>query len=126
LQIKNAAVDGPLPTELGGLSNLKTMVLSILQLDSTLPLEYANLSSLEKMDFLVNYGLTGTIPTEFAKLVNLSYLDVAATSLSGSVPTEICALRLEWMTADCPGKITKPNDIVCECCTSCGEGNGQI
>ena len=126
LQIRSAAITGPLPTELGGLPKLKSMVLSIIQLDSTLPLEYANLSTLEKMDFLVNYGLTGTIPTEYANISNLSYFDVAATSLSGSVPSEVCALELEWMTADCPGKNFNPTDMICECCTSCGGGNGKL
>ncbi|KAL3919667.1 MAG: hypothetical protein SGILL_003641 [Bacillariaceae sp.] len=124
LQIKNTPVTGPLPTELGNLPNLKTLVLSILQLGSTLPLEYANIATLEKMDFLANPGLIGTVPTEYANLANLEYLDIAGTSLSGNVPSGICALELQWMTADCPGKNTNPNDLICECCTSCGGGNG--
>ena len=126
IQIKGSAITGSLPSELARLLNLKRMVLSILQLDSTLPVEYANLSSLEKMDFLSNYGLTGSIPTEFGNLSNLSYFDVAATSLSGSVPQQVCDLQLEWMTADCPGTSTNPNDIICDCCTSCGGGDGGL
>jgi hypothetical protein len=72
LKITNAPITGPLPTELGWLPNLKTMNLSFLNLESTLPIEYVNLSTLERMDFNINYGLVGTIPTEYGDLVNLS------------------------------------------------------
>jgi hypothetical protein len=56
----------------------------------TLPNELGHLTALRKLDLSVNDGLVGTIPDDLAELPHLEYLDLSATSLSGEVPIALC------------------------------------
>jgi hypothetical protein len=107
------------------------------------------LESISQFFILVFFvQLSGTIPTELGKLKKLKALDVHDNNLVsasyvlrsasvymlpdvadanlvvnslqvGSVPKEICDLRLEELVVDCLGP--KP-EVSCSCCTKCCRG----
>lgn len=47
------------------------------------------------------------------------YLDLHDNNLTGSMPKEVCDLKLDTLIADCHG--TFP-EVKCDCCTVCCEG----
>ena len=61
----------------------------------------------------------GRIPTELGKLKKLQSMDLHDNNLTGSVPREICNLKLKELVVDCLG----PNpEVKCDCCTICCRG----
>lgn len=79
-------LEGPIPTELGNLTQLTVLSLNGNHLNGSVPESLGNLSSLTRLD--ISYDLlSGSIPVSFAKLTNLSFLDVRNNSLSGPIPT---------------------------------------
>ena len=61
---------GPIPAELGNLSNLETLYLGFNELAGPIPGEVGNLSNLESL-YLSHNRLTGTISGELGSLSNL-------------------------------------------------------
>jgi Leucine-rich repeat (LRR) protein len=87
---------GPLPTELGRLSQLTALDLSWNQL-STTPSEIGLLTNLLSLNLEIN-ALAGTIPVEIARLSKLTSLSVSSNLLSSSMPTELGLLiKLEYL-----------------------------
>jgi hypothetical protein len=60
LGIWDTNIGGPLPTEIGQLTNLVTLFLENNAFTGTVPLEYGSLTNLELVIFKLNY-LTGSI-----------------------------------------------------------------
>ena len=79
---------GPIPPELGSLSNLRTLWLNDNQLTGPIPPELGNLSNLTELD-LGDNQLTGPIPPELGNLSNLSELDLSSNQLTGPIPSEL-------------------------------------
>lgn len=99
LHIKEAAnLSGTLPTELGLMTNLTSMVLSFTNREGTLPVEYSNLTKLATLDLFNNKGLTGSLPTEYSQLVNLRTSLRDITSLDCVLVT---CLRPTFGTVSC-------------------------
>ena len=63
---------GTFPSELGLLSNLETFNFRGNNHNGTLPVEYSQLTKLQRMDVQSNKVLTGTLPAEYGNLINLS------------------------------------------------------
>jgi hypothetical protein len=63
---------GTFPSELGLLSNLEIFDFALNNHNGTLPVEYSQLTKLQRMDVQSNKVLTGTLPAEYGNLVNLS------------------------------------------------------
>ena len=82
---------GPIPVELGSLSNLERLGLGSNQLTGTIPPELGRLSGLEWL-YLDDNLLTGTIPPELGRLSGLERLDFARNRLSGTIPPELASL----------------------------------
>ena len=61
----------------------------------------------------------GRIPTELGKLKKLHSMDLHDNNLTGSVPREVCNLKLKELVVDCLGP--KP-EVQCDCCTVCCRG----
>ncbi|KAA8550657.1 hypothetical protein F0562_002341 [Nyssa sinensis] len=86
LQLPSAGLSGTLPRELGELSTLQSLYLSVNTLSGTIPLELGYSSSLSDID-LGNNLLNGSLPTSIWNLCDrLVSLRLHSNSLSGSLP----------------------------------------
>lgn len=81
-------VDGPLPPEIGGLTNLTALSLDDAFV-TAIPPEIGNLTSLTRLNLHEN--TVSEIPAEIGKLSNLTYLDLSENPIS-SLPDEFANL----------------------------------
>ena len=84
-------LSGPIPAELGGLTNLEALWLGGNQLTGPIPAELGSLRNLRDLSLFKN-ELTGPIPTELGGLTKLYSLVLAHNELRGPIPTELGAL----------------------------------
>ena len=82
---------GPIPAELGALTNLERLDLGGNQLTGRIPAELGDLTNLESL-FLWENQLTGPIPAELGNLTNLSHLYLRHNQLTGPIPAELANL----------------------------------
>ena len=85
------AVSGPIPPEIGNLVNLTYLNLGYNELSGSIPSEIGNLLNLNYL-LLGNNHFSGTIPSEIGNLVNLERLDLIKNQLYGLIPEDICNL----------------------------------
>ena len=83
---------GPIPPELGNLSELPRLTLANNQLTGPIPPELGNLSALRELGLYGNY-LTGPIPAELGNLSNLRFLWLHDNQLTGPIPSELGSLE---------------------------------
>ena len=76
---------GQIPSELGNLTNLDTLMLGDNQLSGEIPPDLGNLTNLVNLR-LDNNQLTGEIPPELADLPQLSTLMLGGNQLTGCIP----------------------------------------
>lgn len=81
-------LDGPIPIELGTLSQLQTLDLSFNQLTGPIPAELGKLTRLVNLDLSWN-ELSGPIPAEMGHLSDLELLWLEGNPLTGCVPTTL-------------------------------------
>ncbi|KAI3970079.1 hypothetical protein MKW92_014557 [Papaver armeniacum] len=96
---------GPIPSELGKLSNLTTIFLNSNQLEGSIPASFQNLRKLNGLYLSENrlsvYDphrclstyLSGGIPSSIDKLVSLTRLDLHLNNFSGGIPNTIGILK---------------------------------
>ena len=97
LSIWNNQLTGSIPGELGSLSNLEWLDLSSNQLTGSIPAELGGLANLESL-YLGSNELTG-IPPELGGLSNLKSLSLSFNELTGPIPAELGSLsNLEWLS----------------------------
>jgi Leucine-rich repeat (LRR) protein len=117
--ISSPLITSTIPTHLGLLSNLTELALNDNRLTGPIPIELSRLSALSSL-WLNSNQLSSTIPTELGLLSNLdaSYtIRFGNNNLSGSVPSELCQLRLDNafdLYVDC-------QEVACACSCSCSE-----
>ena len=85
LELYDNQLSGPIPPEIGNLSNLKNLWLNDNQLSGAIPPEISNLSNLEYLILRTN-ELSGSIPSELGNLSNLKSLGLQGNQLSGAYP----------------------------------------
>ncbi|KAI3959133.1 hypothetical protein MKX01_023809 [Papaver californicum] len=93
-------LEGTIPSELGKLSHLTTLLLDINQLNGSIPTSFQNLRKLNRLhngknllSGTVPTNLSGGIPSSIDKLVSLKRLDLAFNNFSGSIPCTIGFLK---------------------------------
>ena len=124
------SLSGPIPAQLGQLSNLEELHLDNNRLSRGLPNELSKLSNLEILSLNGN-ELTVTIPDSWARtLTKLKRLEIQGNDMKFDMDDKLCALRtdtrdegssgsvglLEALVADCQGDEPK---VTCSCCTAC-------
>ncbi|MDE2927702.1 MAG: M66 family metalloprotease [Acidobacteriota bacterium] len=100
LDLYRNGLTGPIPAELGNLTNLRELILPQNGLIGPLPPELGNLTSLRELNLGAN-GLTGPLPPELGNLTSLTTLGLEGNHLTGPLPpelgdlTSLAILRLE-------------------------------
>ena len=84
-------LSGPIPAELGSLTNLDNLSLGHNELTGPVPPELGGLTKLRFLDLAGN-ALTGPIPPELGELASLTWLSLFSNSLTGPIPTELGSL----------------------------------
>jgi len=82
------AFNGTIPTEIGLLTSLNYLDLSVNTFTGTFPTEIGLLTSLTHLSLSFNI-FTGTLPTEIGLLTSLTNLNWSDNSFNGTLPTEI-------------------------------------
>ncbi|GAQ84093.1 hypothetical protein KFL_001760010 [Klebsormidium nitens] len=91
-------LSGPIPPELGSLTNLTWLSLVNHALSGPIPPELAKLTKLTFLDLSAN-NLSGPIPPELSSLTNLTVLELSGNRLSGSIPPQLGSLtKLTWLS----------------------------
>ena len=85
---------GPIPVELGQLTQLKYLWLSYNQLTGEIPSELGNLTELRELSLSGNQ-LTGEIPAWLGQLTQLEGLRLSDNQLTGPIPPELS--QLTWL-----------------------------
>ncbi|CAB9515253.1 LRR receptor-like serine threonine-protein kinase [Seminavis robusta] len=93
LAMLGTGFNGSLPTEIGLLSKLTTMVAGGDQLIGSLPSEIGSWTRLGQMIVSFAPQLTGSLPSTIGQLSSLTYMAIVSTSIGGSVPSEIGLLQ---------------------------------
>ena len=106
LYLGGLGLDGAVPSELSGLTELKELYLQDNDLSGPVPVELGDLSSLTHLH-LQNNDLTGGIPAELGDLAVLRELRLDSNDLTGQLPPELGKpdqglLASGWPTTTCP------------------------
>ena len=97
LNLRDNALTGSVPRDLGSLTNVRSLYLSSNELTGSIPRELGNLRNLEGLGLWGN-ELTGPIPRELGNLTNLRWLLLSSNELRGPIPRELGNLtNLRWL-----------------------------
>lgn len=92
LYLYNSGLQGSIPPEIGTLSKLIMLSLSMNNLTGNLPLSLTNLTQLEYL-FIYNNRISGSIPDLLGNLKNLQMLQLSTNAFSGSIPHQLGNLK---------------------------------
>jgi len=117
LTLANNDIVGVIPRDIDNLSHLTKFNVANNALFGEIPASFGNIQTLEVLN-LSNNMFTKDIPMSLSKCDSLKelYLDGNAFVQGQTVPSEICLLELEHLTADCFDE-TYENYVQCDCCT---------
>ena len=91
LNLKDNNLQGPIPREIGSLTNLVSLSLGSNSVSGQIPDVMGELLKMKKLDLSQN-NLSGSIPAELGKLVQLERLDLGENELGGYIPRELVQL----------------------------------
>ena len=92
LNLSLQQLTGPIPPDIGKLTNLTFLSLATNQLTGSIPQEIGKLTKLIRLNLGTNQ-LTGPIPQEIGNLSNMTHLQLWLNQLTGEIPTEIWRLK---------------------------------
>ena len=81
-------LQGSLPTEIGMLSNLRSLSIGRNEVEGTLPSEIGLLTDLRALDLTLT-EIQSTVPSEIGMLQELTALNLSFARFAGTIPTEI-------------------------------------
>ena len=84
-------LSGPIPSDIGLLTNLTSLNLSANNISGSIPPELGSLINLSYL-YLQNNDLSGVIPSTFGNLIKLKRLKLYANQLTGDIPMELYSL----------------------------------
>jgi len=84
-------LNGVIPTNIGDLSALKTLMLNKNRITGEIPETISFISSLEDLDLSDNM-ITGTLPAQLGSLAKLRWFKIQNTLIKGQVPRSYCNL----------------------------------
>ena len=97
ITLASNGLSGPLPTDLGLLTELEVLYLGRNSLTGTIPPELGNLTKLKRLE-LNNNDLSEGLPTDLGLLTELEFLNLGENSLTGTIPSELGNLtKLTWL-----------------------------
>ncbi|MDM8562479.1 hypothetical protein QUF54_03910, partial [Candidatus Marithioploca araucensis] len=88
LYLYSNQLEGEIPLELGNLANLQTLYLSYNQLEGEIPAALGELENLQTLSLYSN-RLTGEIPAALGELENLQTLSLYSNRLEGEIPAAL-------------------------------------
>jgi len=88
LQLYDNSLYGNIPNGLGGMSSLQYFYMHRNQLTGSIPSDFGNLSSLTRL-YLSDNNISGVIPSSFGDLTNLQYLYLHHNQLTGNIPDQL-------------------------------------
>ena len=103
--------------ELYSIENTNNLDLGYNQLTGPIPPEIGNLTNLRYL-YLDDNELTGSIPSEIGNLTNLTNLTIYNNQLTGLIPESICDLNMNWSNS---GYFNISNNQLCPPYPSCIE-----
>ena len=98
LDLDGKQLSGPIPSELGNLTNLERLSFWGNQLSGPIPSELGNLDNLELL-YLDSNQLSGSIPSELGDLDNLIALSLGNNQFSGCVPVKVLNMTANYVTS---------------------------
>lgn len=112
-------IKGFIPSSIGNLTELTTLVMAGNSFTGSIPVEIGNLTKLERLDLTLN-GLSGTIPASIGNLTSLRSIMLAANNLTGELPKEIGQLTLLDNLSAASNKLSGVLPVELGNCTSLG------
>ncbi|GKB92393.1 probable LRR receptor-like serine/threonine-protein kinase, partial [Tanacetum coccineum] len=91
IKIQASGFEGPIPTSISLLSNLKQLRISELSGEGSLFPDLSSLTSMEKL-MLRSCNITGTIPSYISTMSKLKQLDLSFNNLEGEIPDDLKGL----------------------------------
>ncbi|CAN6363017.1 unnamed protein product [Urochloa humidicola] len=91
VDLGKAGLSGSLIPDLGGLKNLRFLILSENNLTGSIPPSLGNLKSLTNLELQKN-SLSGAIPASLGNIRTLQFLRLNGNRLTGKLPVEILSL----------------------------------
>ncbi|CAL5066254.1 unnamed protein product [Urochloa decumbens] len=92
LDLSYNSLSGPLPSDVGTMTNLNHLILSGNQLSGQIPISIGNCIVLEGL-LLDKNSFEGSIPLSMGNLKGLRYLNLTMNNLSGTIPDAIGSAR---------------------------------
>jgi cytoskeletal protein RodZ len=119
LNVNENSIGGELPTEVGLLGNLETLLMADNNFEGSLPTQVGRMESLTIWHLEKN-AMTGSIPSTVENLENLAELSIWGNDFTGSA-SELCDLdNLQDLIVDCDSSI----DCYARCYYQCGGDTG--
>ena len=111
LNLAGLGLNGRIPSDIGRLDRLASLILQRNRLEGPIPPELGALASLERLNLSYN-ALTGGIPPELAELKNLDQLWLKHNRLTGVVPAALGDLDLSILRLSGNGFDSVPPELV--------------